>query len=88
MSEEERERLSRRDFARLTGIGLGAFALSDVLVRVFAIRPVEAEDCCTVCYNVCEPCDGCDSCETCEESCEEDCTVAFDEPEGCRDGDL
>ena len=77
MSEEERERMTRRDFARLAGVGLGAFTLSDVLVRVFAIRAVEAEDCCSTCYNVCEPCDG-DSCESCDADCDADCDVCYE----------
>ena len=77
MTQEQNEALTRRDFGRMTATGLGGFALSDVLFRVFRIGDgtayaecPECENCCDGTCDGCEPCDGCDVCEGCEDPCE------------------
>lgn len=67
MTQEQKEALTRRDFARLTATGLGAFAVSDLLVRVFSIGNTTA-------YGRCPPCDPCDTlcpdCDACDTVCD------------------
>jgi len=72
MTETQKDTFSRRDFARLTATGLGAFAISDVLFRVFRVGGNAAQACCEgcdggPCDNQCEnPCDACDACDACD----------------------
>ena len=74
MTQEQQEALTRRDFGRLTATGLGAFALSDVLVNVFRVSGTTAYGCCG-----CDPCEDCDACDP-EECCQGPCDP---EQEGC-----
>jgi hypothetical protein len=77
MTAEERRVLSRRDFARMAATGLGAFALADVLVRVFRVGGNEAlADCCS-CDPSCDAgCDICDQCQNCNAVCEDPCETS------------
>jgi len=83
MTDVQKEALSRRDFGRLTATGLGAFAFSDVLIRVFGIQNSTAFGCpsCDTCNT---PCDAC-QCEGCDQGCDPECDgCPCDGPcEGC-----
>ncbi len=83
MTQEQQEGLTRRDFGRMTATGLGAFALSDVLVNVFRVSGTTAYGCCE-----CDPCENCDACDP-EECCQGPCDpeqegggCEFCDPEG------
>jgi len=85
MMKDEGKDLRRRDFVRLAGISLGAFAISDVLTRAFSIggRGI-AEACCDPAVETPPPPPGCDptvdppppppccdpDCDTCEGVCQ------------------
>jgi len=71
MTEAQKDTFSRRDFARLTATGLGAFAISDVLFRVFSVGGNAAQACCEGCDG--GPCDNqCENCEACDVVCDND----------------